>query len=143
MWAIALLTVAALLLLAACGGSSSAVEQTPTATSTPTTPPTATADTRDVAATITMDEFSFTGNIHVVIKVGQAVSFDDTQGSIHVLVIGTNGQFKAESGAPPELNNPSGMNVDGDIKIIKFPAAGTYPITCTLHPDMQATVTVK
>jgi plastocyanin len=90
-----------------------------------------------------MDEFNFTGTTHVTIKVGQAVKFDDTRGSIHILVIGTNGQFKAMSGAPPELNSANGTNVDGDIAVIMFPTAGAYPITCTLHPDMQATVIVK
>jgi plastocyanin len=145
MGVVVLLAVIALLLLAACTGSSSGADATPTATSVPTvTPiPTATPDTSNVAATITMDEFNFTGNAHVTIKAGQAVSFDDTHGSIHVLVIGTHGQFKAMSGAPPELNSADGTNVDGDIKVITFPTAGTYPITCTLHPDMQATVTVK
>ena len=144
MWVVELLAIIALLLLAACTGSSSAAE-TPTATTVPTVTPTATAtqDTRDVAATITMNEFNFTGTTHVTIKAGQAVSFDDTHGSIHILVIGTNGQFKAQSGAPPQLNSADGTNVDGDIKIIRFLTAGTYPITCTLHPDMQATVTVK
>jgi plastocyanin len=143
MWVIGPLAIIALLLLAACTGSSSAATATPTATTVPTVAPTATLDTSNVAATITMDEFNFTGNAHVTIKAGQAVSFDDTHGSIHVLVIGTHGQFKAMSGAPPELNSADGTNVDGDIKIITFPTAGTYPITCTLHPDMQATVTVK
>jgi len=95
------------------------------------------------AATITMDEFNFTGNAQVTIKAGQAVSFDDTHGSIHILVIGTNGQFQAQKGAPPELNSANGAHVDGDAVTITFPTAGTYPITCTLHPHMQASVTVK
>jgi len=34
-----------------------------------------------------MNEFNFTGNPHVTIKVGQAVNFDDTHGSLHVLVV--------------------------------------------------------
>jgi plastocyanin len=35
------------------------------------------------------------------------------------------------------------VTVNGDAKAITFPTAGTYKITCTLHPEMQATVTVK
>jgi plastocyanin len=145
MWVVELLAIMALLLLAACTGSSSGAAATPTATSVPTVTPTATAtqDTSNVAATITMNEFNFTGATRVTIKAGQAVRFDDTEGSTHILIIGTNGQFKAQSGAPPELNSADGTNVNGDIKVITFPTAGTYPITCTLHPDMQATVIVK
>jgi plastocyanin len=30
----------------------------------------------------------------------------------------------------------------GTSKVIVFPTAGTFSITCTLHPSMQATVTV-
>jgi plastocyanin len=111
----------------------------------PTTSPTLTAtpDTRNVAATIAMDEFNFTGNSQVTIKVGQAVSFDDTRGSLHILVVGTHGSFHAQKGAPPELNSADGMSIDGNIEIITFLTAGSYPITCTLHPDMQVTVTVR
>jgi plastocyanin len=90
-----------------------------------------------------MNEFNFTGTTHVTIKAGQAVDFDDTNGGPHVLVIGKHGTLQAQNGAPPELNSSSGTTVDGDAEVITFPTAGTYPITCTLHPDMQATVTVQ
>jgi plastocyanin len=90
-----------------------------------------------------MDEFNFTGNSHITIKAGQSVDFDDTHGALHVLVVGTHGAFHAQEGAPPELNSADGMSIDGNIKIITFLTAGSYPITCTLHPDMQVTVTVR
>src|SRR5262245_21351812 len=98
MWDVGLVAISAPLLLAACGESSSGAGASPTATTAPTA--TATPVTRSAAATITMDEFNFTGTTHVTIKAGQAVKFDDTQGGPHVLVIGTNGVLEAKSGAP-------------------------------------------
>jgi plastocyanin len=144
-WAVGLLAIIALLLLAACGGSVSGAVESATATTaiTVTATATATQDASNIAATIAMDEFNFKGNTNVTIKVGQAINFDDTKGGPHVLVIGTNGTFHAQNGAPPELNSASGITVSGDAKPITFPTAGAYQITCTLHPDMQATVTVR
>jgi plastocyanin len=138
-----------LLGLAACGGSSAG--SSPTATTAPTdtatTPPTATtaATTPPAsgAATITMGSGHFTGNTSVTIKAGQAVTFDDSAGGPHNLVIGMHGQFMAETGAPSSLNSQAGVPFDAGIKMtITFANAGTFNITCTFHPAMQATVTV-
>lgn len=123
------------------GGGSSA-----TATTAPTdTPaPTATSAT-SAAATISFGRFSFSGNTSVTIKAGQAVLFDDpaSGGGTHILVIGHNGQFSSMSGAPSEFNSASGTAFSpGDQKTVTFPNAGTFPITCTIHPSMQVTVTV-
>jgi len=79
------------------------------------------------------------------IKAGQAVTFDDpsSSGGTHQLVTGTQGQFSAAAGAPSEFSSNSGiMFHPGDSKSITFPTAGTYQITCTIHPSMQATITV-
>jgi plastocyanin len=95
------------------------------------------------AATITLDTSSFTGNTNVTIKAGEAVTFDDSSGGTHMLVTGTNGQFTATTGAPSELSSSTGLALQaGDKKTIAFPTAGTYQITCTIHPSMQATITV-
>jgi plastocyanin len=97
------------------------------------------------AATISLSVISFSGATNVTIKTGQAVLFDDpaSSGGTHDLVIGHNGQFSAMSGAPSELNSATGMLISpGQRQIITFATAGTYPITCTIHPSMQATVTV-
>lgn len=135
----------ALLALAACGGSSSATTS-PTATTAPantaTTAPTAVATTPAAsgAASIGMSSFSFT-NTSATIKAGQSVTFKST--GTHLLVIGKNGTFTAESGAPSELNSSSGTAFSpGDSTTIVFPNAGTFDITCMIHPSMQATVTV-
>jgi plastocyanin len=85
----------------------------------------------------------FSGNTSVTIKAGQSVLFDDSAGGPHDLVIGMHGTFTAQNGAPSQLNNKSGVNFGGgDQATIAFPTAGTYNITCTFHPSMQATVTV-
>ena len=132
------------LALAACGGSSS-TSASPTDTTAPaataTTAPAATATTAtNGAATLTMTSFSFAGN-SVTIKAGQSVTFKS--GGTHILVIGMHGIFSAETGAPSELNNGSGVAFSsGDSKDIVFANAGTFDITCMIHSSMQATVTV-
>ncbi|HEV8191184.1 MAG TPA: plastocyanin/azurin family copper-binding protein [Ktedonobacterales bacterium] len=140
-----------LLLMAACGGSSSggtAEATAPTAPTAPTAttapaPATPTQAASSGTATINMDAFSFGDSSSVTIKAGQKVNFDDSAGGTHVLVIGSNGQFKAQSGAPSALNSANGVAfAPGDTKEITFPTAGTYKITCKIHPSMQATVTV-
>jgi plastocyanin len=136
-----------LLLLAACGGSSSTGGASPTATATTaptaTTQPTAVATTPAAsgAATISMASFSFSGPTNVTIKAGQSVTF--MSNGTHELVIGMHGQFMAETGAPSELNSSSGVAFSpGDSKMIVFANAGTFHITCIIHPSMQANVTV-
>lgn len=140
--------LAALFALAACGGSTSA-GSSPTATTAPTDTPAATtpattpatSPTSAAAATISMASSSFSGNTAVTIKAGQAVNF--VSGGFHNLVIGTHGQFQGVQGAPSDLNSRSGVSLSaGDSMAITFANAGTFPITCTFHPSMQATVTV-
>ena len=94
-------------------------------------------------STISMGSGIFSGNTSITIKAGDAVTFDDSAGGPHELVIGTNGQFVAASGAPSDLNNSEGVNFNGgDKKTIVFPNAGTFNITCRIHPSMQAKVIV-
>jgi plastocyanin len=93
--------------------------------------------------TITMGSGVFSGNTSITIKAGDAVTFDDSAGGPHDLVIGTGGQFVAASGAPSDLNSAGGVTFQGgDKKTIVFPNAGTFHITCTIHPSMAATVIV-
>ncbi len=94
-------------------------------------------------STISMGFGSFSGNTTITIKAGASVTFDDSSGGAHQLVIGTGGNFVAASGAPSQLNNATGvMFSGGDKQSIAFPSAGTFQITCRIHPSMQATVTV-
>ena len=144
------------LLLAACGGASTgnsggntagSASPSPTATTAPTaTVPSSTpTSSASGAATISMAGFSFSGNTTVTIKAGQSVTFSDpaSTGGTHDLVTGTQGQFSAAAGAPSEFASRNGILFSpGDSKTITFPNAGTFGITCTIHPRMQATITV-
>jgi plastocyanin len=138
------------LALAACGGDSSTTgggSPAPTDTTVPTTAPTTAATSAPAgpsAATIAMGGLAFSGNTDVSIKAGQSVKFDDsTGGGSHNLVTGTRGTFTAAAGAPTEFSANGGLAFNpGDVKIVKFATAGTYHITCTFHPSMQATVVV-
>jgi plastocyanin len=88
---------------------------------------------------------SCAGSAALTITAGQAVTFDDpaASGGVHHLVIGMHGQFTAMAGAPSEFASSAGVNFSpGDSKTITFATPGTYPITCTIHPTMQATITV-
>jgi plastocyanin len=94
-------------------------------------------------STITMGSGVFSGNTSITVKAGDSVTFDDSSGGPHDLVIGTQGAFTAMSGAPSQLNSATGVMFNGgDKQTIVFATAGTFPITCLIHPSMQATVTV-
>ncbi len=94
--------------------------------------------------TLTMDTASFSGASSLTIKAGQSVKFvDSADGATHLLVTGQNGAFSAETGAPAQLSAAAGMQINPDQTIsVVFPTAGTYHITCTVHPGMNATVIV-
>ena len=94
-------------------------------------------------STLSLGGSSFTGATSVTITAGQAVTFDDSSGGTHDLVTGTSGQFSAATGAPAEFSTKDGLDLSaGDKKTVTFKNAGTYQITCTIHPSMQATITV-
>jgi plastocyanin len=139
------------LIVAACGGGASATGATatdtpippaPSATAAATVAATNTTGATTGATTISMGTGHFTGTLSVTIKAGQSVTFDDTGGGPHNLVTGTHGTYSHEAGAPAAFT-PSGITFSGgDKQTVMFPTAGTYQITCTFHPAMQATVTV-
>ncbi|HEY1388587.1 MAG TPA: plastocyanin/azurin family copper-binding protein [Ktedonobacterales bacterium] len=134
--------------LAACGESSVAATPTDTpvpAVPTATTAPTATAGDSNVAGMIGMGLVNFT-NTNATIKVGQSVTFADSadNGGAHIIVTGTHGQFAAAPGAPSAFATNEGVTFSPGVSFTyKFTTAGTYHFTCKIHPDMQATVTVK
>lgn len=95
-------------------------------------------------STLSLSGSSFTGATNITITAGQAVTFDDSSGGTHDLVTGTDGKFSAATGAPDEFATADGLDLSaGDKKTVTFKNAGTYHITCTIHPSMQATITVN
>lgn len=78
------------------------------------------------------------------IKAGQKVKFIDDPGAAHVLVIGSGGGWVADPNAPAQLNNNDGMAIGSQQEIdVTFPTAGTFNVTCKVHPAMQLVVTVS
>jgi plastocyanin len=95
-------------------------------------------------STLSLGGSGFTGATSITITAGQSVTFDDSSGGTHDLVTGTNGTFTAVTGAPDEFSKSEGLGLSaGDKKTVTFNTAGTYQITCTIHPSMQATITVN
>ena len=100
----------------------------------------------DPTGTVNLSASNFVPNNNAVtIKAGQAITFVDPQdtGGVHFLLTGTNGTLTKEAGAPAVLSTETGMQINaGDTKVVTFPTAGMFMITCTIHPYMEITVTV-
>jgi plastocyanin len=154
-----MLCMVALLALAACSVPGLGAPAAAVATATATDIPTATATATDIptpthppvtpgvsVATIAMGINTFSGNVNVTIKAGQAVTFDDpaSGGGVHPLVTGTHGEYTEEPGAPSDFNTQDGVLFSPGTKMaVTFPNPGTFHITCVAHPVMQVTITVK
>jgi plastocyanin len=84
----------------------------------------------------------------VTISAGGTVKFDDpsSTGGVHVLCLGQHmscdGSIK---NGPPELSNPTNPVTfnPGDTKTYTFPTKGTFPVTCTVHQNMDMVVHVQ
>ena len=88
-------------------------------------------------------DFSMTS---VTIKAGQSVHFTDPAGvgATHIVCLGNEGNCDSAAQGPQALEG-SGFTINaGDPpKDVTFTTAGTYKITCSLHPSMNLTVTVQ
>jgi plastocyanin len=91
-----------------------------------------------------MGSASFT-QTSITLSSGQALHMVDPQdtGGTHNLCIGQNGTCDANSNGPSDLAKPGMMFSPGTTKDVTFSAAGTFHITCTIHPSMNVTVTVQ
>jgi plastocyanin len=113
-------------LLAACGGSSSS------------------STTGSSSATVHMGQTTFIQS-SVTISKGSSLTLVDDVSSLHIIGNGqwVNGvaQPKQEPGAP-KVNNVQISNAGQSLTIGPFNTAGTFQIYCSVHPNMNLTVTV-
>jgi plastocyanin len=79
------------------------------------------------------------------IKAGQTLLFDDSVGGggLHIICLGDNMVCDKTAQGPTELMNGGFTINPGGTKNVAFPTAGTYKITCIVHPNMNLTVTVQ
>lgn len=80
----------------------------------------------------------------VTITGGHDIIFKDSQnGNVHNLCIGDNGQCMQNAKGPSVLTRNGGLTFQpGDSHTITWSTGGTYHVTCTIHPQMNLTVTV-
>lgn len=94
--------------------------------------------------TISMTSDNFT--IHAItVKAGTAVHFEDpATGGTHVLCLGKDETCDKSAAGPSELKDPGfTINAGDPTKDITFADPGTYDVTCTVHQNMNVTITVQ
>jgi|SRR5579859_6156868 len=96
--------------------------------------------------TVTMGPNNFASGESITVKKGQSLTFvdDKATGSLHILVIGAQGQAKDEAGAP-DFKGSTGITFQPGQSWTSPPwmTPGTYDVTCTVHPQtMNLKVTV-
>ncbi|HEV2237623.1 MAG TPA: plastocyanin/azurin family copper-binding protein [Ktedonobacterales bacterium] len=95
--------------------------------------------------TVTMASVNF-ATTSLTVKAGDSVKFDDPSGggAYHVLCFGKDEKCAANADGPAELNASGGVIFNaGDSHSYTFAKAGTYEVTCTVHPNMNVTITVQ
>jgi plastocyanin len=80
----------------------------------------------------------------ITVAVNTTVHFvDEPSGAMHQLCLGQNGACHSSANGPQPLIAP-GFRIDpGQTKDVTFSAKGTFAITCTIHPPMNVTITVR
>ncbi len=98
----------------------------------------------DKPNTIKMDGHAFTVTT-ITIQKGSTLTFVNSSdaGGLHILVVGKDGQNESENGAP-DFGSISGHRSGAGDTWTTSPwnVAGTYHVTCTVHPLMNLTVIV-
>jgi plastocyanin len=105
-------------------------DATPTATASPE--PTEASD-GSVEVAVGMSSFSPTT---LSISAGTEVMFVNNSGLPHTITHGTGGRAVDD----PAFDRPVD---DGGTVTIVFDEAGTFDVTCRIHPSMQMTITVE
>ena len=91
-----------------------------------------------------MGAASFT-QTSITLSTGQALHMVDSQdsGGTHMICVGQNGKCDSNSSGPSELADPGMAFSPGTTKDVTFSTAGSYHLTCTIHPNMNVTITVQ
>ena len=81
----------------------------------------------------------------ITVKSGTPFNFVDPSdtGGLHIICAVDNGKCIADANAPEALANPGFTINPGETKTVTFATPGTYHIACTVHPDMNLTITVQ
>jgi len=115
-----------LLTLAACGGGAAA-----TSAPADSSPPPASEGGGDMGDTVSLAGGRF-APAELTIPAGTTVTFTDT--SSHTVTEGTDGAPVDD----PIVDEEGGADIE-----VTFDEAGTYNITCRVHPTMNMTITVE
>jgi plastocyanin len=93
---------------------------------------------------VTMGQVDFDKHC-LTITAGTTVKWvDPTSASTHILCVGENGTCQSGAEGPANLTSGSGMQIDpGQTKESVFDKPGTFKIACTVHPNMNMTITVQ
>ena len=129
------LAASLMLVLAACSGGASATPTT--AAATPTSAPASGGGDGGAGGgqTVSLENFAFSPTT-LTVPVGTKVTFTNNDSTKHTATEGKDGQ-KAD-GARFDLQLDPGASDS-----FTFDTAGTYNVTCTIHSQMNMTITVQ
>ena len=132
------------LVLAACGGGDAASEEPPASTAaSEAASPSAVAASEGAAPSeagsdevrVTLDGFAF-DQAELTVSAGTEVTFLNADSAAHTVTEGVDG----EAADSPIIDDEVAANQSTSFT---FDEAGTYEITCLLHPTMNMTITVE
>jgi plastocyanin len=94
--------------------------------------------------TVQMAQTSFVQSTRSI-KAGDSLLFDDTVdgGGLHIICLGKDMTCATSATGPSALMGQGFTINPGGTKSVTFPTAGTYDITCSVHPNMNLVVTVS
>ena len=130
------------LLLAACSGGTTATPTTAAATSTAASQSASASESESAEPsggagemTVTLQNFAFSPTT-LTVPVGSTVTFENKDSTEHTATNGKDGQ-KADD-ALFDIKLATGAS-----DTFTFDKAGTYDVTCLIHPSMNMTITVQ
>ena len=126
---LAALLIALMLTLAACGGGAASAPADDGGGAIASAP--ADDGDGDASETVSLSGGQFAPST-LTIPAGTTVTFTGTSG--HTVTEGSDGQAVDD----PIVDEPGGADV-----VVTFDEAGTFNITCKIHPNMNMTITVE